>query len=179
MNSYRKPILNRLMVVSLMAIVGLGLTGCHSSRRGKGSDRPKVETVKVDPHLHGKERKLVEEALSWQGTPYRYGGTDKGKGADCSGVVLSVYDKVTGIKLPRNSAKQAEYCKKIKAKKVKAGDLVFFATGRDPNTISHVGIMIDERQFVHASTKKGVIVSDMDTPYYQRTFKMYGRVPEL
>lgn len=38
--------------------------------------------------------------------------------------------------------------------------------------------MIDDTRFVHASTKKGVIISDMLTDYYRRTFRMYGRVPE-
>lgn len=55
---------------------------------------------------------------------------------------------------------------------------MFFATGHDPEKISHVGIMIDDVCFVHASTKKGVIVSRIDTPYYIRTFIMFGRVPD-
>ena len=79
--------------------------------------------------------------------------------------------------MPRNSAKQAEFCKSLDPDEVEIGDLVFFATGKDPDRISHVGIMIDEVNFVHASTKKGVVVSRIDTPYYIRTFKMFGRVP--
>ena len=39
------------------------------------------------------------------GTPYKYGGSEKGKGTDCSGMVLKVYEKVLDKKLPRNSAK--------------------------------------------------------------------------
>ncbi len=115
--------------------------------------------------------------MTWIGTPYAYGRNDKQKGTDCSGMVLSVYLDAEDIKLPRNSAKQAEFCKKISAEKVIPGDLVFFATGNDPDKISHVGIMIDEVNFVHASTKKGVVVSRIDTPYYIRTLKMFGRVP--
>jgi len=59
---------------------------------------------------------------------------------------------------------------------VRAGDLVFFATGKDKNRVSHVGIMIDDVKFIHASTKKGVVVSEVTAPYYERTFMMYGRV---
>ena len=92
-------------------------------------------------------------------------------------MVISVYEKIAKKKLPRNSAKQAEFCKKLKKHDVRPGDLVFFATGKDKNKISHVGIMVDDVRFVHASTQKGVLISDMETPYYQRTFKMYGRVP--
>ena len=59
------------------------------------------------------------------GTPYKYAGSDKGKGTDCSGLVTKVYLDVTGKKLPRNSKQQAEFCKKIGKRSVKAGDLVF------------------------------------------------------
>ncbi len=152
-------------------------TGCHSSRKAHHKNADRVETVGLSKKLKGTEKKIVEEALSWQGTPYKYAGSRKGKGTDCSGMVLSVYENVAGIKLPRNSRKQAEYCKKIRKGAVRPGDLVFFATGKDPSVISHVGIMVDDDRFVHASTKKGVIVSELSTPYYKRTFKMFGRVP--
>ena len=88
---------------------------------------------------------------------------------------LKVYEKATGIKLPRNSAKQAEFCRELKGKDVKVGDLAFFATGKDPKKISHVGIMINDKEFIHASTRKGVVISDITTPYYERTFIMFGR----
>lgn len=154
------------------------LTGCHSSKKIAGGDKAVVSTVKTD-NLKGKQKKVVEESLTWLGTPYKYACSDKKRGTDCSGLVLRVYEDAAGLKLPRNSKKQAEFCRRIGKSKVKPGDLVFFATGRDKNNISHVGIMIDEMRFVHASTKKGVIVSDMNTPYYQRTFMMFGRVPRL
>ncbi len=115
--------------------------------------------------------------MEWLGTPYAYAKSDKGDGTDCSGMVLQVYLSICDIKLPRNSAKQAEFCKKIEPDDVKVGDLVFFATGKDPDKISHVGIMIDDVSFIHASTSKGVVISRIDTPYYIRTFKMFGRVP--
>lgn len=117
--------------------------------------------------------------MTWMNTPYGYGKNEKGVASDCSGMVLSVYEKTTDIKLPRNSAKQAEFCNKLDESEVKTGDLVFFATGRDPEVISHVGIMIDSDKFIHASTKKGVIISEINTPYYIRTFKMFGHVPGL
>ena len=123
------------------------------------------------------EDRIVKEALSWIGTPYKYGGSEKGRGTDCSGLVLKVYEEIVKIKLPRNSAQQAEFCEEIMEKHIKSGDLVFFATGSDKNKISHVGLMINTKEFIHASGSKGVIISDMDTPYYRRNFKKYGRVP--
>ncbi len=150
--------------------------GCRSSRH---ADIRPTENVAVHPgKMTRQQKRIAEEAMSWMGTPYKYGASEKGVGTDCSGMVLKVYEMAANRKLPRNSARQAEFCRKIKAKDVRVGDLVFFATGRDPDVVSHVGIMLDEENFIHASTKKGVVVSNVATPYYARTFIMYGRVDD-
>ena len=122
---------------------------------------------------------IVAECLTWIGTPYGYGHSEKGKATDCSGMVIVVYENIAGIKLPRNSAQQADFCDEIKEKDIKPGDLVFFATGSDRKKVSHVGVMIDRINFVHASGSKGVIRSEMTTPYYKRNFIKYGRVPGI
>ncbi len=164
-----------LLVTALILIC----SSCSSHPKPKkhGKNPPALHTD--FSHLDKKRKKIVDESMTWLGTPYKYAGQERGKGADCSGMVMSVYLDATGIKLPRNSAKQAEFCKRIKEKEVKPGDLVFFATGKDPDRISHVGIMLDDVNFIHSSTSKGVVISRTDTPYYIRTFMMYGRVPSL
>lgn len=171
----------KVLLPVLLSLMLIGLGGCRSSKNSVKKQNESIATLptKKKDNLKGVEKKLVEEAMSWMGTPYRYAGSEKGKGTDCSGLVLRVYEDVAGAKLPRNSRKQAEYCRQLKKKDVKAGDLVFFATGKDASVISHVGIMIDDERFVHASTKKGVIISEISTPYYIRTFKMFGRVPKI
>ncbi|MCM1369476.1 MAG: C40 family peptidase [Candidatus Amulumruptor caecigallinarius] len=136
-----------------------------------------VESIHVGK-ANKRQKQIVEEAYTWLGTPYIYAGAEKGKGTDCSGMVMEVYQKVTGAKIPRNSAKQAEYCESIDEENVSTGDLVFFATGKDKDRISHVGIIVDSNSFIHASSSKGVVVSDLKNPYYIRTFKMFGRVPK-
>lgn len=169
---------DRLLYIPIILATLVFLPGCHTSKKQVRNKGVRVESVH---HNHkqakGLERRLVDEAMTWRGTPYRYGGSEKGRGCDCSGLVVSVYDKVAGIKLPRNSKQQSEFCKKINKNAVRPGDLVFFATGKDPKKVSHVGIMIDDNRFIHASGSKGVIVSEMSTPYYSRTFLMYGKVP--
>lgn len=171
---------NKILTIIAGVMTLVMLQGCHTSKKeSRGDGKPGVETVKVKPGKDkgpkGIAKNIVAEALTWQGTPYKYAGTAKKKGTDCSGMVWTIFQDVANVQLPRNSLKQAEYCTRISDKSVKAGDLVFFATGKDPKRISHVGIMIDGNKFVHASTKKGVIISDMTTPYYKRTFIMYGR----
>ncbi len=125
------------------------------------------------------QARIIDEAYSWVGTPYKYACAEKGKGTDCSGMVMKVYEEAAGQKIPRNSAKQAEFCDKVDAEHVSTGDLVFFATGKDPHKVSHVGIVVDNEKFIHASSSKGVVVSNLFTPYYQRKFLMFGRVPGL
>lgn len=158
----------------------LSLGACSSVRRNHTSHGKRPQTsVQIDTHkLEKTQRTIVEEAMSWLGTPYRYAGEEKGKGADCSGMVMKVFDDCLGWKLPRNSAKQAEFCEALDFDEVKPGDLVFFATGKDPDRVSHVGIMLDDCHFIHASSSKGVVISDVTTNYYTRTFMMYGRIPK-
>jgi lipoprotein Spr len=170
----------KYMAIALVGVVTIcALSSCHTSRRA--STRPGHPDV-ADVHV-GKasklQKRIVEEAYTWLGTPYKYAGVEKGEGADCSGMVMKVYEKITGEKIPRNSAKQAEYCTRLDASDVDTGDLIFFATGKDPDKVSHVGIVIDNESFIHASSSKGVVVSKFTTPYYQRTFIMFGRVPHV
>lgn len=129
--------------------------------------------------LSGVQGALVAEAESWLGTPYLYAGAQKGVGADCSGLVMKVFESAAGFELPRNSAKQAEFCSRLEREDVQPGDLVFFATGKNHEKVNHVGIMVDADRFIHASSSKGVCVSSMASDYYVRAFRMFGRVPQL
>lgn len=174
----------RLFYLTLCVIFVAVASSCKSSKRAYKDDVASKDIIVLPHGKHKKdqkksslEKKLVAEAHTWIGTPYAYARQDKGVATDCSGMVMCIYRDVANIKLPRNSAQQADFCDDLKEKEVTAGDLVFFATGKDKNRISHVGIMIDRVKFIHASASKGVIISEMTTPYYIRTFKRYGRVP--
>ncbi len=173
----------------VVVLTGLSLSSCHTSKKGgEAHHKSNYEHLKKDKNDHERDEghveldsktreKIVKEASGWLGTPYAYGKAEKGEGCDCSGMVLVIYEKITGVKLPRNSAQQKEFCKNLKKNDVEKGDLCFFATGKDPDKVSHVGIMIDEANFIHASSSKGVVISDITQPYYIRTFKGYGRIP--
>ncbi len=167
----------RFFILIILALTfGLGLSSCGSHKAHTGNKHhSQIPHVSVKG-LSGTRKAIVEESLKWMDTPYAYGKSERGKGTDCSGMVLAVYRDVAGVMMPRNSAQQADYSKKLSKGNVKPGDLVFFATGKDPNRISHVGIMLDDDRFIHASTSKGVVISSVSTPYYIKTFKKYGRV---
>lgn len=177
--------LQRYKLISVMAIA-MTLTSCSMPKYATDNKTTKenrhhtVETSNpYSAHLSDWQKRVVKESKTWIGTPYQYGGATKGEGADCSGFVLRVYEKCEGWKLPRNSAKQAEYCKRIKEKDKRVGDLVFFATGKDKERVSHVGIIIDEENFIHATSSKGVVITPLSTPYWARTLLMYGRLPQI
>lgn len=128
-------------------------------------------TSKDEQHLA-----LYKEAAGWLGTPYRYGGTSQ-SGCDCSGMVMQIYKSVYQLNLERNSAMMKEKnCREIRRNQLNTGDLVFFATSGNRKRINHVGIYLKDNKFIHASSSRGVIVSDLDESYYQRTYVCSGQV---
>jgi murein DD-endopeptidase / murein LD-carboxypeptidase len=127
--------------------------------------------------LDGDEnKKIIESIDSWLGTPYKYGGMSK-SGIDCSGFTLNVYKESCNIKLNRSAADQVNNVYLIDKDKLKFGDLVFFKISG--NKVSHVGIYINDSKFVHASTKKGVTISDLNDAYYKKYFYKGGKIKKI
>jgi len=118
---------------------------------------------------------LYVESANWLGVPYRSGGMSK-SGVDCSGFTSSVYKKVYRKNLERNSDDQRKKdCKKVKKGKLQEGDLVFFHGGRKKKKATHVGIYLKDGKFIHASTRRGVIVSHLEENYWERHWLSGGR----
>ncbi len=120
---------------------------------------------------------LYNEGARWLGVPHRYGGSTK-QGVDCSGLVSQIYQTIYQKRLSRSSADMLyNDCKRISKSHLQEGDLVFFCTGsgrtKRPN---HVGIYLKEGRFIHTSSSKGVIVSQLSEPYYQKSWLCGGRV---
>lgn len=110
---------------------------------------------------------MIERALALRGTPYRNRGADP-TGFDCSGFVQYVFGR-SGLALPREVREQFEIGTPVKRNEIRPGDLVFFTTIA-PGA-SHVGLAIDDQQFVHAPSSKGVVrVERMDLPYWSGRF---------
>ena len=107
----------------------------------------------------------------WMGTPHRTGGLDR-NGMDCSAFVGLLYREVFSQDLPRTSRDMADNVKRKYENQLREGDLVFFSFGG--RNIDHVGIYLHNGKFVHVSTKKGVIISDLKDTWYYRYFKRAG-----
>lgn len=117
---------------------------------------------------------LYREAVKWLGTRYRWAG-NSAKGVDCSGLTGILLKTVFNKDISRSSYLIADQLdKELKIDELAPGDLVFFSTLRRKG-ISHVGVYLGDRQFIHAS-RKGVVVSSLDDQYYSRTFKKAGRI---
>ena len=123
------------------------------------------------------QKLLLDTAFSYLGTPYKHAGVTR-KGMDCSGFVSTTF-KAIDVPLSRSSQEMATQGKRIKLKNVRVGDLLFFKTLRH-NRISHVGMVVDvqdgEVKFVHASSKRGVVISSLSENYYKKAFRMAKRV---
>lgn len=164
--------------------MALGLSSCSTSRKGvavevsgrngRSDDGQRLTVTPADKQLHASTQRLLAEAESWLGTPYKYGGNDR-EGVDCSGLVLQVYLRALGISLPRVSAEQKEFCVPTSKGSLHPGDLLFFATGRKKDSVSHVGIFIGENRMIHASSR-GVMVSDIAEGYYAVNYAGAGYV---
>jgi cell wall-associated NlpC family hydrolase len=115
---------------------------------------------------------LLKAADSWYGTRYQMGGTSK-SGIDCSAFVQAVYMTAFGLMVPRTAFEQFKVANHISAVDMKEGDLVFFNT---TGGVSHVGIYLRNNKFIHASSSRGVTVSDLFDPYYLKRFLGIGRI---
>ena len=122
---------------------------------------------------------VIGNARTYIGTPYKWGGNDK-KGIDCSGLLVRSFESV-GMKLPRTTSQQIDLGKKVSLKKSKEGDLVFFAFGKSKRKVTHVGLVSNRKnnsdiKFIHASSSKGVIETQLIRDYYLIRIRKIKRV---
>jgi cell wall-associated NlpC family hydrolase len=128
--------------------------------------------------LNVKEKDLDNEKLyrfidEWIGVPHRIGGMDR-KGVDCSGFTYLLEMEIFNRQVSRTAKSMAEEVKRKYEQDLKEGDLVFFDFGGQK--FSHVGVYLHNNKFVHASTSKGVIISDLKDPWYYKYFSRAGSI---
>lgn len=116
--------------------------------------------------------KIIEESNSWIGVKYKWGGTTR-KGIDCSAFVRNVYKNSSDIILPRTSRQQFKYTHSILQNKIRIGDLIFFSNSKG---IHHVGLIINEEEFIHASSSRGVRIDSFKKGYWSTQKMSFRRI---
>lgn len=112
---------------------------------------------------------VVVYALTFLGTPYRYGGNEPATGFDCSGFVRYVVGRTLELQLPRRSEEIRKVGARTALADVRPGDLLFFNTLGQP--WSHVAIALGDGQFIHAPARGGQIrIERLEAPYWKARF---------
>ena len=111
-------------------------------------------------------------AVDQVGTRYRYGG-DSPQGFDCSGLVHYAYGQA-GLNVPRTTGQLWAAAANVDRDDLRTGDLLFF---RIDGKMSHVGMYIGQRRFVHApQSGRSVSVASLDAPFYRKALLRAGRI---
>ncbi|MGH7678732.1 MAG: C40 family peptidase [Gemmatimonadaceae bacterium] len=157
----KTPNVLRPLLASAICSGVLVTTGTAVWARDVGYGRPSVSrSARVFEQYQLVLRdSIVRLTLAQVGTRYSYGGTTPQRGFDCSGLVRYVFAQIY-FSTPRRAAEQAHSGAPISREDLRPGDLLTFGVG---DSITHIGIYVGERKFVHASSVAGrVIVSSLD-----------------
>lgn len=155
--------IRQVAVATVLASAVLFLCSARAPLRahhgGAEAPRPGARVIRAfEQHQLALRDSIVSFALAQVGTAYVMGGTTPVSGFDCSGLVQYVYSR-HHLTPPRTAARQARIGTAIRRDRLQRGDILAF--GHD--SVTHIGIYVGERKFVHASSVAGrVIVSSID-----------------
>lgn len=170
----------RLLILLVFSL--LVFASCKNKQKLTNSTVATTETTEIQKKYAEKlavdvtniaNNNLYQFIDDWYAVPYKYAGKTK-EGIDCSGFTSTLYQNVYKKNISSSTKALIVETTKIKPEELKEGDLVFFKI--ESKTVSHVGVYLQNNKFVHASTKRGVIISDLNEPYYKKYFLSAGRV---
>lgn len=122
---------------------------------------------------------LYKTAADWLGVRYKWGGSSRNTGVDCSGFTRVIYDVLYDKSIDHSSGSLAKTVpvKIQNPNKLEPGDMVFFATSKRHSNINHVGVYLRDGYFVHASSARGkVMISTLFDGFYKKAWRMGGRL---
>lgn len=143
--------------------------GQSETGRGQSEGNPVAMSVST---VDETKASLMEAYRDWEGTPYRLGGQSQ-TGVDCSRFVNIVFENYFDIGLPTNTRTQLNVGDGVRRSAIRTGDLVFFRTGR--KTL-HVGVAVNQYEFMHASTSNGVMISELGQEYWADRYLAARRI---
>ena len=113
---------------------------------------------------------IASIAPEFIGVPYVFGGKSPA-GFDCSGFIYYIH-QFAGLDIVRMSAEDY-YKKTAKVLVPEVGDLEFFKDTYKVG-ISHMGIYLGDKKFVHAGSK-GLEITNLDNVYWKNHFVGFQR----
>ena len=117
---------------------------------------------------------VVDLAARLIGRPYVW-GAEGPRSFDCSGLTQYVFGEF-GVDLPRRAVQQSKVGDPT-GRRLRRGDLVFFASDAERSLVTHVGIYEGNGQMVNASQRhRQVRRDDLDDPYWTTRFMFARRV---
>ena len=116
---------------------------------------------------------LRAEIETWTGTPHVLGGLDR-TGVDCSGLVQRIYADALELSIPRTTTELIREGKSVRKTRLRPGDLVFFTPENKKG--GHMGIYLSQGDFAHASSSKGVMLSKLSNPYWEKVYETSRRI---
>ena len=152
------------MRVAFLVLIFILFSGCSTRSASTATSSQHVNHNDLD--------KLYPYHNRWHQTPYKLGGYGS-QGIDCSAFVQRAYYDLFNMKIPRTTKSLTNYGKKVSRSTIRTSDLVFFKTGYNTR---HVGIYLQNGDFMHASSSKGVIISSIYDPYWKKRYWMTRRV---
>jgi cell wall-associated NlpC family hydrolase len=147
--------------------------------------------------------KFKSELLSWIGTPYRHLWGAKGRGTDCNqfvGNALTQAGILDGYKFDIYSPEWYIHLDKeiiydyimynkrflksgldfieLEPDNLYRGDYLLFAYHSPKGLMNHVGVYLDNNEFIHSAPERGVIVSELNY-HWKKHLKKVLRLVEL
>jgi len=119
---------------------------------------------------------IIEEAKKYLGLKYIWGGTTP-RGFDCSGFTSYVMAQ-KGVGIARSSRYQARQGKDIDISNAKTGDLVFFSKFGKGGRVTHVAMVVDNKEdgvYIIHSTRRGIVVDNLSESSYWKPKALYAK----
>lgn len=134
-----------------------------------------VDQKLTDTQIAGKinnanGNKVIELAKQYLGYSYVSGGKNPSSGFDCSGFTKYIFSNF-GVELGSTAASQANVGTEVARENLQTGDIILYYD-EGMTKIGHVGIYIQDGEFIHsANPKRGVVIDNLNTnSYYNKRY---------
>lgn len=158
--------MKKLLLLYCVTII-IGCSAHPRYRTGGQETPPQTEAIFKAYMSTNDNIKMSLILQSYLGRPYR-GSSKYDPGLDCSEFTKSVYKRYNNTILPRTAEDQFKEGTSVHFNHLRYGDLVFFHT--NGKNISHVGIYVGDMRFIHTSSSRGVIITNINEKYWSERY---------